>query len=418
MTIPESLTLERSAPLTHETASRFVHDAALTPSTIGAVGLELETHSIDLAAVAERPEWSRLRRALDRSAAQLRHSAVTVEPGGQVELSGAPEPGVVAAVDALRHDEQRLRLILAEDGLGLAHLGADPAREPRRVNPRNRYRAMERHFLGTGRYEPGRTMMCSTAALQVNLQAGPAAGWADRVALAHHLGPVLVAVSASSRWLAGRDSGWASSRQQAWLGLDERTSAAMPLSGDPAQDWVRYALAAPVLFVAVEGDDVVAVARPVPFSAWVSGRVLLGARRPTAADLAVHLTTLFPPVRLRGYLELRYLDTCAPRWWPALAAVATTLMDDPVAADLAAEATEATAPRWIDAARLGLGDPAIAAAARRCLEIAAERVPAGLRLAVSDLAELVASGRSPGDLAAERIAQVGPLTHLGEIAHA
>ena len=80
--------------------------------------------------------------------------------------------------------------------------------------------------------------------------------------------------------------------------------------------------------------------RSVPFEQWASGAVRLGSRPPTAADLETHLTTLFPPVRLRGYLELRYLDMTAPRWWPAIAAVAATLMDDPVAADQATEATE------------------------------------------------------------------------------
>ena len=112
-----------------------------------------------------------------------------------------------------------------------------------------------------------------------------------------------------------------------------------------------YALRAPVAFVRPGGDDVLAVAGTVSFEHWASGAVRLGGRRPTAADLDTHLTTLFPPVRLRGYLELRYLDMTAPRWWPAIAAVVTTLMDDPVAADPAAEATEPTAPLWTEAAR-------------------------------------------------------------------
>jgi glutamate--cysteine ligase len=277
---------------------------------------------------------------------------------------------------------------------------------------------MERHFLGTGRAAAGAAMMCSTAALQVNLQAGPESGWADRFELAHRVGPTLIAVSACSRWLAGRDTGWASARQRAWGRLDPHTSGPVALSGDPAADWARHALAAPVLFAATGGDDVVAVARAVPFSAWLSGRVRLADRRPTAADLATHLSTLFPPVRPRGYLELRYLDICAPRWWPAVAALTTTLLDDPVAASLAAEASEQTAGRWHDAARRGLRDPDLAASARRCLAIALARAPREFELALTDLAELVESGRGPGDLAAERIAQIGPSAHLAEIAHA
>jgi glutamate--cysteine ligase len=108
----------------------------------------------------------------------------------------------------------------------------------------------------------------------------------------------------------------------------------------------------------------------------------------------------------------------APRWWPAIAAVVTTLMDDPVAADLASEATERAALLWTKAARDGLGDPVLANCARRCMEIAAGRVPTDLVPAVADLAELIESGRCPGDLLAERIAEIGPQAALEELAHA
>jgi glutamate--cysteine ligase len=174
---------------------------------------------------------------------------------------------------------------------------------------------------------------------------------------------------------------------------------------------------APVTFVRA-GDDVLAVGCSVPFSQWASGAVKLGNRPPTAADLETHLSTLFPPVRLRGYLEVRYLDMSAPRWWPAIAAVTATLMDDPVAADLATEAAEPAAQLWIEAARDGLANATLAKCAGRCLAIAAGRVPAELRSAVADLADLVESGRCPGDLLAERVGEIGPLAALGEMAYA
>jgi glutamate--cysteine ligase len=108
----------------------------------------------------------------------------------------------------------------------------------------------------------------------------------------------------------------------------------------------------------------------------------------------------------------------APQWWPAIAAVATTLMDDPVAADMAVEATEPAAQLWTEAARDGLGDAVLAESARRCVAIAAARVPAQLAPAVADLAELVESGRCPGDLLAQRIAEIGPQAAFEELAHA
>jgi len=372
--------------------------------------------------------WDRVGSMLKALEAAPRKSKVSVEPGGQLELSGLPEAGIQAAIDQLRHDMMGTRLALAEHRLGVAYAGADPLRPSRRVNPRPRYAAMEQHFAATGRAAHGAVMMNSTAAMQVNLQAGPRGKWPERVARAYRLGPTLVAISASSPWLHGRDTGWKSARQRAWSGLDPRScgpvpgcvssDAAVDHTLDPASAWARYALAAPVAFIRARGDQAVAVRTPVPFERWATGAVQLGGRLPTAADLDVHLTTLFPPVRLRGYLELRYLDMTAPRWWPAIAAVATTLMDDAVAADQMTEATERTAPLWTTAAREGLSNSVLAESARRCVGIAAERVPAGLGPAVADLAELIDSGCGPGDLLAQRIAEIGPRATFEELAHA
>jgi glutamate--cysteine ligase len=420
--------LDQTEPLTVDDAYARSHRAALSPSVIGAVGLEIESHLVDLDSVADRVAWDRVDPMLDTVSAAAGRAAVTLEPGGQLELSGPPASDILTTVTELRHDGQRARQALAELRLGTAPAGTDPLRPPRRVNPRPRYRAMEQHYTATGRAESAVVMMNSTAAMQVNLEAGPEGGWPERVARAHRLGPTLVAISASSPWLCGRDTGWKSARQRAWAGLDARACGPVPgcVAPDPAADaaldpataWARYALRAPVAFVRTRGDDVAAVHTSVPFEQWASGEVRLGGRTPTAADLDAHLTTLFPPVRLRGYLELRYLDMTASRWWPAIAAVATTLMDDPVAADMAVEATEAAAQLWTEAARDGLGDAVLAESARRCVAIAAERVPAALVPAVADLAELVESGRCPGDLLAQRIAEIGPHAAFEELAHA
>lgn len=432
MTVPPAAVedvLDQDEPLTVDGAYARSRQAALVPSVIGPVGLEVEAHLVNLDAVAEPVAWHRVDPMPGAVCAAAGQSTVTLEPGGQFELSGPPAPDVVAAVTGLRRDGQSARDALAELRLGAAYAGADPLRAPRRVNPRPRYRAMEQHYAATGRAAPGAVMMNSTAALQVNLQAGPERGWPERVARAYRLGPTLVAISAGSRWLGGRDTGWKSARQRAWAGLDSRACGPVPGSVapdpgrdaalDPASAWARYAMDAPVAFIRVQDDGgVAAVREPVAFGQWASGAVRLGGRSPTAADLDTHLTTLFPPVRLRGWLELRYLDMTGPRWWPAVAAVAATLMDDPVAADKAAEATEGTAAMWSEAARDGLADAALAGSARRCMAIAAERAPASLAAAVGDLAELVASGRGPGDLLAERIAAIGPHAAFEELAHA
>ena len=430
MTVPNASldALDLAEPLTVEAAYARSREAALTDSVIGAVGLEIETHLVDLDSVAERVPWDRVDPMLDVVRAATGTSSVTLEPGAQLELSGRPAADIVTTVNELRADGDRARQALAGLRLGVAPAGADPLRPSRRVNPKPRYRAMERHFAATGRAAPGAVMMNSTAAIQVNLQAGPRCDWPERVARAHRLGPTLVAISASSPWLHGRDSGWKSARQRAWAGLDAR--ACGPVPGcvspgpslddtlDPAAAWARYALDAPVSFVQVREDDTLAVCASVPFEQWVRGTVRLGGRAPTVADLDIHMTTLFPPVRLRGYLELRYLDMTDSRWWPAVAAVATTLMDDPVAADLATEATEPAAELWTEAARDGLAHATLADSARRCLDIAASRVPEELGPAVADLADLVDSGRCPGDLLAQRITEIGPQAAFEELAYA
>jgi glutamate--cysteine ligase len=416
--------VDRAEPLTVDAAFARSRDAALAESDVGAVGLEIETHLVDLDRVADPVPWKRVEDVAAVVSQVAASSKVTVEPGGQIELSGPPEASVAVAVARLRYESTGARLALADRRLGLAYAGADPARRSRRVNPRSRYRAMEQHFAATGRAGSGQVMMNSTAALQVNLQAGPKGQWPERVARAYRLGPTLVAIAASSPWLHGRDTGWKSVRQRAWSGLDARTCGPVPgcapgdMTADPATAWATFAMRAPVTFVQDDGDEVRAVGRCVPFEEWASGAVKLASRLPTAADLETHLSTLFPPVRLRGYLEVRYLDMSAPRWWPAVAAVTTTLMDDPVAADLAAEATEPAAQLWTEAARDGLANATLAAAARRCLSIATGRAPTELVPAVTDLADLVESGRCPGDLVADRIGEIGPLAVLGEMAYA
>ena len=105
-----------------------------------------------------------------------------------------------------------------------------------------------------------------------------------------------------------------------------------------------------------DAADTVAVTHWVPFADWADGRTLLGDRRPTIADLEYHLTTLFPPVRPRQWLEIRYLDSMPDEYWPAVVFTLVALLDDPVAADIAAEAVEPVATAWDIAARLGLRD--------------------------------------------------------------
>ncbi len=177
---------------------------------MGRVGLEIEAHCFDLADPMRRPEWDELSDVIADVPALPGGSAITVEPGGAVELSGPPMDGAVAAIAAMTADRAVLRAAFAQAGLGLVLLGADPLRPAKRVNPGDRYRAMEQFFAASQTGEAGAAMMTSTASVQVNLDAGPRAGWAARVRLAHALGPTMIAIAANSPLLSGEFTGWQS----------------------------------------------------------------------------------------------------------------------------------------------------------------------------------------------------------------
>jgi glutamate--cysteine ligase len=157
----------------------------------------------------------------------------------------------------------------------------------------------------------------------------------------------------------------------------------------------------------VHNPDPVPVTHYVPFADWADGRALLGGRRPTAADLEYHLTTLFPPVRPRQWLEIRYLDSVPDAIWPAVVSMLVVLLDDPVAADIAAEAVEPVATAWDIAARIGLNDRRLYEAANRCVVAAAERVPAQLTDGMQRLVRAVEQGRCPADDFSEQVIEHG-----------
>ncbi len=391
-------------------AAGYIGETCLDDGPVGRVGLEVEAHCFDLTDPMRRPGWDEINATIAAVPPLPGGSAITVEPGGAVELSGPPLGGPVPAIAAMQADRAALRAAFAQAGLGLVLLGADPLRPAKRVNPGARYQAMETFFTASQTGAAGAAMMTSTASIQINLDAGPQEGWADRVRLAHALGPTMIAVAANSPLLGGKFAGWRSARQHVWSQLDSaRCGPILGVSGDdPASDWARYALKAPVMLVNTPAKNQgTPVTSWVPFADWADGRVMLGDRKPTRADLDYHLTTLFPPVRPRRWLEIRYLDSVPDAVWPAVAFTLVTLLDDPIAADIAAEATESVATAWDRAAQLGLGDRRLADAATRCVAAAAERVPAELEESMQQLVRSVEQGRCPADDFSDRVVEHG-----------
>lgn len=399
-----------------EQAAAHIGANSLQDGPIGRVGLEIEAHCFDLSNPTRRPSWDELSAVIADVPPLPGGSRITVEPGGAVELSGPPYDGPLAAVAALQADRAVLRAEFARRNLGLVLLGTDPLRPTRRVNPGARYSAMEQFFTASGTAEAGAAMMTATASVQVNLDAGPRDGWAERVRLAHALGPTMIAITANSPMLGGQFTGWCSTRQRVWGQLDSaRCGPVLGVGGDdPASEWARYALRAPVMLV--NSPDAVPVTNWVPFADWADGRAVLGGRRPTEADLDYHLTTLFPPVRPRRWLEIRYLDSVPDALWPAAVFTLTTLLDDPVAAESAAEATRPVATAWDRAARMGLTDRHLHTAALTCVRLAAERAPAELEESMTLLMRSVQQRRSPADDFSDRVVARGIAAAVRELA--
>ena len=399
-----------------EQAAAHIGANSLQDGPIGRVGLEIEAHCFDLSNPTRRPSWDELSAVIADVPPLPGGSRITVEPGGAVELSGPPYDGPLAAVAALQADRAVLRAEFARRNLGLVLLGTDPLRPTRRVNPGARYSAMEQFFTASGTAEAGAAMMTATASVQVNLDAGPRDGWAERVRLAHALGPTMIAITANSPMLGGQFTGWCSTRQRVWGQLDSaRCGPVLGVDGDdPASEWARYALRAPVMLV--NSPDAVPVTNWVPFADWADGRAVLGGRRPTEADLDYHLTTLFPPVRPRRWLEIRYLDSVPDALWPAAVFTLTTLLDDPVAAESAAEATRPVATAWDRAARIGLTDRHLHTAALTCVRLAAERAPAELEESMTLLMRSVQQRRSPADDFSDRVVARGIAAAVRELA--
>ncbi|OLF15132.1 ergothioneine biosynthesis glutamate--cysteine ligase EgtA [Actinophytocola xanthii] len=307
-------------------------------------------------------------------------SPLTLEPGGQVEISALPQTSLGRLFDVVTADLTFLRDLLAAGGLVLGDRAADRHRPPRRLLDTPRYAAMEQVFEPIGPH--GLTMMCATAGLQVCLDAGEPDAAADRFTAVCALGPVLVAAFANSP-----GEGWASSRLRSVLATDPPRSAPSPIVADPVGRWARRVVDTPVLCVRGPGARW-ATPRDMTFADWLAGA---WPEPPTTDDLDYHLSTMFPPVRPHGYLEVRYLDAQRGDSWLTPVALLTALLASPDTVDAVLDACLPVGDRWLTAARQGLADPDLARAAATVFDLGARALPRtglGHDLTASVLADL------------------------------
>lgn len=349
----------------------------------GLIGAELEWLTAYDSPVHTRPELASIAAALgphaprslvpDSPARPLPAGGfVTVEPGGQIEVSSAPHRSAAALCEALASDERTLHALLAARSITTHACAADTRRAAHRLLEMPRYRAMEERFESIGPF--GKLMMCNTAAVQVSVDAG-----ADPVDVArrwnalHAIGPALIAAFACSPRMCGIPPGdWASQRMRTWLELDPpRTAGPGDVLADPVADYARWVLDVPLLCVMRDGPCW-AAPPDATFADWIDGALDddLG-RRPTQADLDYHLTTVFPAVRAAGHLEVRYLDAQPGDGWRLPVAALDALLIAPETIGVAAP----TRGLWREAARDGLANDELRAGAVALLELAADYAP-------------------------------------------
>lgn len=392
--------------LTTEDVHRHVRERCFQPAGHnGLVGVELEWLTVQPADPGAYTDLAVVKAALSQAPGLPGRGRITYEPGGQVELSSLPKHSVAEVCTAASDDASAVASALAGEGIAVVGLGLDPVRPPRRVIEGGRYDAMETYFDRSG--PEGRRMMCSTASIQANVGLGPEETVERRWRLAHQLGPTLAAAFANSPLMHGVPSGWASGRLAAWRSLDRTRQGPVPQDAPPAEAWARYALDAQVMLIRTgdrpgeQTSRFVPILEPLPFERWMQEGHELGF--PTEDDFAYHLTTLFPFVRPRGWLEMRMFDCLPDPWWRVPVAVTAALLFDEEAGEAARVASEPAEGLWSEAARHGLAHPALAAAARGVFAAALEALPG---IGADDLTEAATAaffdryagrGRCPAD---------------------
>ncbi|MDX6695838.1 MAG: glutamate--cysteine ligase [Blastocatellia bacterium] len=233
---------------------------------------------------------------------------LTVEPGGQVEFSGAPQRKLYDVEREIKRYLARLHEIAEGNHLTFLAVGFDPLRTLAEQHwfPKARYRVM-RPFLAA-RGARGWDMMARTCAVQANLDYGPVADLAGKFLLGNRLAPIVTAIFANSPFEDGRPSGYKSTRAAAWLETDDdRTGISPPALFDDftPEAFVAYALDVPMIFAQREGRYM-----DGPTGMKFGDFLERGCddAQPVFGDWADHLTTLFTDARLKQHIELRSAD--------------------------------------------------------------------------------------------------------------
>lgn len=261
-------------------------------------------------------------------------AAISLEPGGQLELSGAPLDTIHQTCREVSRHLRQCKQIGAKLDIAFLGLGFTPkwTRDEMPWMPKGRYAIMRDYMPKRGTL--GLDMMLRTCTVQVNLDFGSEADMIKKMRTSMALQPVATALWASSPFVEGKPSGYLSYRSHIWTDTDPDRSGTLPFvfeDGFGFERYVDYALDVPMYFVYRDGRYIDASGQS--FRDFMDGRLpALPGERPTIGDWADHLTTIFPEVRLKKYMEMRGADggpwrrLCAlPAFWAGLLYDAPTL---------------------------------------------------------------------------------------------
>ncbi|MDO6585596.1 glutamate--cysteine ligase [Salipiger sp. 1_MG-2023] len=306
---------------------------------------------------------------------------VSLEPGGALELSGAPLETIHQTCDEVNEHLREVKSISDAIGVGFIGLGAAPEwlHDDVPLMPKGRYKLMDSYMGRVG--TSGKTMMRRTCTVQVNLDFGSEADMVKKMRVALALQPVATALFANSPFFEGKPNGMKSYRSYVWRHLDADRTGMLPFVFDEGfgfEHYVDYALDVPMYFVYRDGKYIDALGQS--FRDFMKGRLpALPGEVPTLSDWADHLTTIFPEARLKKFIEMRGADGGPWRRLCALPAFWVGLTYDSSALDAAYDLVKGWDAPTREALRVAAADQALDAVvegismqdlAARCIDIA------------------------------------------------
>jgi len=297
------------------------------------------THSIKavLNGLKEQFGWQPLLEAGNIIGLTKEGANISLEPGGQLELSGAPLQTIHETCDEVNVHLREVQSVADGAGVRFIGLGAAPewSHEEMPVMPKGRYALMTDYMDTVGTH--GKQMMYRTCTVQVNLDFGSEADMVKKFRVGLALQPVATALFANSPFFDGKVNGHKSWRSRIWRDLDASRTGMLPFvfeDGMGFERYAEYALDVPMYFVYRDGVYINALGQS--FRDFLKGELAaLPGEKPTMSDWADHLTTAFPEVRIKQYMEMRGADGGSWRNICALPALWTGLMYDQGALDAA-----------------------------------------------------------------------------------